>query len=56
MKHSRGVSLRELNRVTGRGYWRDENRADGGKRKLRRVVRRTSRHGWQRELEVRDPG
>ena len=48
MRHSRGVSLREL-RATGRRYWRDEAKADGGKRMLRRLVRAHGKQAWRRE-------
>lgn len=48
MSHSKGVSLREL-RMTGRIYWRDEVHADGGKRKLRRIVRQAGKRFWRRD-------
>lgn len=45
MAHSRGVILR--NRAAGVHRWRDEADADGGKRHLRRQVKRRERRQWQ---------
>jgi hypothetical protein len=49
MSHSKGVSLREL-ALTGRKHWRDEAKADGGKRMLRRRVRQAGRRQWTAEI------
>lgn len=43
----RGVMLRS--RAAGKHYWRDEVTADGGKVKLRRVVRRREGRAWREE-------
>lgn len=48
MKHSRGVSLR--NRAAGTHRYRDETKADGGKRYLRRRVRALEKKAWKKEL------
>lgn len=44
---ARGVMLR--NRAAGTHFWRDEVTADGGKRKLRRTVRRREKKAWRKE-------
>lgn len=52
MAHSKGVSLREFNKVTGQTLWRDEVSGDGGKRHLRRRLRRVL--AQQLREEIRD--
>ncbi|MFY1688150.1 hypothetical protein [Plantactinospora sp. WMMB782] len=49
MAKSRGVMLRA--RAAGLGFWRDETEVDGGKRRLRRRVKRKERRAWQREAQ-----
>jgi hypothetical protein len=48
--HSSGVSLR--NRASGPNRYRDEAKADGGKRRLRRRVRYIERARWRREVRA----
>ena len=49
MARNYGVSLREL-RLTGRKHWRDEAKADGGKRMLRRRVRHAGLRQFRKEI------
>lgn len=46
-KHSSSVAGKSS--WDGRGYWRDELDFDGGKRYIRRRVRRLEDRGWRRE-------
>lgn len=50
-KGSNGVSLREFNRESGMRVWRDEMRGEGGKKIMRRKLRRISTRNWKREIE-----
>ena len=47
---SPGVMLR--GRAAGLHYWDDEVAADGGKKRLRRIVRRRERQAFLRDLRT----